>query len=246
MCPSPPLCLQRYVKHGGVQCGVFTIDVDFAPKQNELNMTMAMKGTLILSIDGMDLHALTMEGPMTLSAKGVKNGQTMEMTGGGTASFNNTIEYQRAKYAPFADYQPGTKNSPPPSVAPESLPTAPINRSSFPSASKSAPPETSAEVIPVLYTPNHRARILRTQRCAPRGIIIVPEYPTTIRTRCVIRVCADDNSSSPSPSRSVRIPPHSRSLHRHLRIDGPASLMSYAPLKNPPSNHNHASPLASL
>ena len=69
---KPTIVFTEVREHGGVQCGVFTIDVDFAPKQNELNMTMAMKGTLILSIDGMDLHALTMEGPMTLSAKGAK------------------------------------------------------------------------------------------------------------------------------------------------------------------------------
>lgn len=92
---EPKLAFTEIRDHAGESCGVFTVNVVFQPKENQLNINMAMEGTVLVSIDGMDIHALTMEGPMTVSASGVQNGQTMEMTGGGTASFKNTLDYQR-------------------------------------------------------------------------------------------------------------------------------------------------------
>ena len=92
---TPTISFTEIREHAGESCGVFTVNVGFQPKENELNINMDMKGTVLLSIDGMDLHSLTMEGPMTVSASQVQQGKTMEMTGGGTASFSNTVEYQR-------------------------------------------------------------------------------------------------------------------------------------------------------
>ena len=87
------MTLREITRHGGQRCGVFDLELTIVGADAEMNMTMTAKGEAIVGVDGLQPHAVTLAGPVALSATVQEGELTLNMSGGGAFAFGMAYTY---------------------------------------------------------------------------------------------------------------------------------------------------------